>query len=196
MILLRASVTLSVLLAATPLAAQQWWSAYRVGDRVMFSVSGNAGDFQPCVVAEAATDDSPMRVSCQAFRQWAAGKYIVYSRSYLRAAGAPAATATNARPGSAPRLAPASVRATATATGGALKPGEYVCYGSGGRILAGLGFKLLPGGRYTDLEGGNAGRIAVSAGQISFVGGHLGGRTARRLGGNSFAFGQTECEPY
>ncbi|MBK5255565.1 MAG: hypothetical protein JJE39_05995 [Vicinamibacteria bacterium] len=31
------------------------------------------------------------------------------------------------------------------AGGAGLKIGEYACYGSGGRILAGLGFKVLPG---------------------------------------------------
>ncbi|MGJ3628064.1 hypothetical protein AB5I41_15770 [Sphingomonas sp. MMS24-JH45] len=51
--------------------------------------------------------------------------------------------------GPAPRaVAPASTASTAT-----LPLGEYACYGSGMRVLAGLGFRLLPGGRYADLDG-------------------------------------------
>ncbi len=34
-------------------------------------------------------------------------------------------------------------RGSRTSASGGLKPGEYACYGSGGQILIGLGFKVV-----------------------------------------------------
>lgn len=73
--------------------------------------------------------------------------------------------------------------------------GEYACYGSGGRIMIGLGFKLLPGGRYTDLDGKSPGRYAINGSNIVFTGGHLGGQTGRDVKNKGFQIGaQASCE--
>jgi hypothetical protein len=83
------------------------------------------------------------------------------------------------------------------AAAGTLKTGEYACYGSGGRIMIGLGFKVTGPGRYTDLDGGNAGRFTVSGGKVRFTGGHMDGQVGTMVGGNDFRIGmQARCEPY
>jgi hypothetical protein len=80
--------------------------------------------------------------------------------------------------------------------GGGLKSGEYACFGSGGRILIGLGFKVQAGGRYTDLDGKNPGTYSVSGDQVTFRGGHLDGQTGRDLKDNKFRVGtMASCEP-
>jgi hypothetical protein len=77
-----------------------------------------------------------------------------------------------------------------------LKTGEYACFGSGGRILIGLGFKVQAGGRYTDLDGKNRGTYSVSGDQVTFRGGHLDGQTGRDLKGDKFRVGtMASCEP-
>ncbi|QQS10667.1 MAG: hypothetical protein IPK81_13490 [Rhodospirillales bacterium] len=81
------------------------------------------------------------------------------------------------------------------AQAGALKPGEYACYGSGGRILIGLGFKALAGGRYTDLDGKSPGTFTVSGDTIVFKGGHLDGQVGRDLRNNTFRINSVGCEP-
>ena len=74
--------------------------------------------------------------------------------------------------------------------GGTLPTGEYACYGSGMRILAGLGFKLLGGGVYTDLDNKSRGRYAITGSTITFTGGHLGGQTGRDIKNKGFTIGQ------
>ena len=92
---------------------------------------------------------------------------------------------------------PASAQPTKGPAGAGLKVGEYACYGSGGRIMIGLSFKLLPSGRYTDLDGGNPGQVVVQGGEVIFKGGHMDGQRGRELKGNSFRIGaQASCEPY
>ena len=81
--------------------------------------------------------------------------------------------------------------------GGGLKPGEYACYGTGGRIMIGLSFKLAAGGRYTDLDGGNPGQVVVQGSEVIFKGGHMDGQRGRDLKNNTFRIGaQAGCEPY
>lgn len=61
----------------------EWRGQYKIGDKVQFSISGNASDYQTCAV----TENSPqavMRVNCEAFKQWTAGRYIVYGKGYIR----------------------------------------------------------------------------------------------------------------
>jgi hypothetical protein len=78
-----------------------------------------------------------------------------------------------------------------------LKTGEYACYGSGGSILVGLGFKVLGGERYTDLDGKSAGTYTVTTGSVRFAGGHLDGQNARNLGNGRFVLGLgATCEPF
>lgn len=50
----------------------------------------------------------------------------------------------------------------------ALKTGEYACYGSGGRPLIGLGFKVQAGSRYTDLDDKSPGTYAISGTAVTF----------------------------
>jgi hypothetical protein len=72
----------------------------------------------------------------------------------------------------------------------ALPLGEYACYGVGQRVLAGMGFKLQAGGRYTDLDGKSAGRWAVKGADVHFTGGHLAGQVGRDIKDRGFTFGQ------
>lgn len=151
------------LAAVEPKAQDAWRRQYSVGQQVSFTISGRAADAQPCVVAEN-DEGSVMRVRCKAFESWRSGTYIVYAAENIRPAGAggigrPAPRA--AQP--APRTAPTPPR-TGAAAAGTLKTGEYACYGSGGRIMIGLGFNVTGPGRYTDLEGGNPGRFTVTNG--------------------------------
>ncbi len=171
-----------------------WRDKYQVGDKVQFSVSENVADSQTCTVSEN-HPNSVMKVNCNPFRQWAGGNYIVYGQGNLTADRAPAAAANSGNPNQQQsRIArPAPVRRV----GGSLKPGEYACYGTGGRIMIGLSFKVNASGRYTDLEGGNAGTVSIRAGKVIFSGGHMGGQVGRMLGAQNFAIGQqAECEPY
>jgi len=90
---------------------------------------------------------------------------------------------------------PVTAQTAGPKTGG-LKSGEYACFGSGGRILIGLGFKVQPGGRYTDLDGKNPGTYSASGDQVIFRGGHLDGQTGRDLKDNKFRVGtMASCEP-
>jgi hypothetical protein len=82
-------------------------------------------------------------------------------------------------------------------TSSELKLGEYACYGSGGRIMIGLGFKVLSSNRYTDLDGRESGTFSISGNAVTFHGGHLDGQTGRNLRNYKFTIGaQADCEPY
>lgn len=163
-------------------------SRFQVGDSVHIEASNH---WVPCVVVE----DSPpsiMRVRCEAYPQLsrAAGVYTV-DRDNEAAV----------RPASAGRtgliIAKTPPQKPERAGGGGLKLGEYACYGSGGRILAGLGFTVLSGNRFTDLDGGNAGTYSVNGSTVTFRGGHLDGQTGRDLRNYNFRIGaQASCEPF
>lgn len=77
----------------------------------------------------------------------------------------------------------------------ALPVGEYACFGVGGRIMIGLGFKVTSPGRYTDLDGGNSGHFVLTPGSVTFQGGHLDGQVGRELKNSWFRIGaQAACE--
>lgn len=79
----------------------------------------------------------------------------------------------------------------------ALPLGEYACYGSGQRVLIGLGFKLLAGGAYTDLDNKSRGRYAIVGANIRFTGGHLAGQTGRDIKNNGFTIGaMVSCQKW
>lgn len=82
--------------------------------------------------------------------------------------------------------------------GGGAAPGEWACYGSGSRLMAGMGFVLKPGGKYTDTQGGRAGNYQHDAAKasITFRGGFLDGQTAQRVRPNGMDLGRVSCEPY
>jgi hypothetical protein len=85
----------------------------------------------------------------------------------------------------------------AQAGGGGLKVGEYACYGGGGSILIGLGFKVLDGARYTDLDNKSPGTYRVTGDTVTFTGGHLDGQTGRGLRDGKFNVGaQASCAPW
>jgi hypothetical protein len=174
-------------------SGDEWRGEFEVGDKIQFSISGRSADFQTCTVVEN-DPDRVMRVKCDAFKQWEAGTYIVHAKYYVRTKNdgpnrkepEPAFNKDNPNKGNPNNQAPAG-----------LKVGEYACYGSGGRIMIGLGFKVLPDNRYTDLDGKNSGSFSVVGDTVRFRGGHLDGQTGRSLRGHSFTIGkQAECEPY
>ncbi len=161
-------------------------TAYRVGQAVELEASGH---WVPCVVSSIqGSAAAPMiRTDCPAYPALsrAAGTYIVHDV----AAGLRPATGQT---GPAPR---SERPAPAAAAGGTLPLGEYACYGSGGQILAGLGFKLTSGGRYSDLDGATSGSYAINGSTITFRGGHLDGQTGREINGKGFRIGlQATCE--
>jgi len=98
----------------------------------------------------------------------------------------------------APAGTPASAPAPAAGQGSsALASGEYACYGSGGTLLIGLGFKVVANGKYTDLDRKSTGTFTVQGSSITFHGGHLDGQTGRNLRGNKFVLGSmVSCEPF
>lgn len=182
--------------------AQDFRAQYRVGQQVSFSISERPEDFQTCTVVDN-TPDAVMRVRCNAFRHWAAGNYIVYGAGNIRPLGAapPAAPPRTARPQppapQRPVVRPVQPRPPAAGRGGSLRLGEYMCVGSGGRILIGLGFRVTGAGRYTDLHGGNAGSFSVSGGTVTFRGGHLDRQVGRDIdarGGFTIGVG-AHCAP-
>jgi hypothetical protein len=167
-------------------AAPRGPGGFAVGDKVEIEASGH---WVPCVVAEN-HPDAIMRVRCEEYPALSrvAGVYTVdrdNPQAVRKATGKIGKIATPA-PTQRPVAGPAG-----------LKVGEYACYGAGGRILAGLGFKVLSGNRYTDLEGDNEGSFSISGTTVTFRGGHLAGQTGRDLRGHNFTLGtQAECEPY
>ncbi len=105
-LLFAAMASVAVLLVAIPpvVAQDQWdkgdeWRApYKVGDFVQFSISGRASDFQKCKVSNN-EPGFPMRVECDAFKQWTAGSYVVYGKSSIQgAAGIAEKAKNNAKP--------------------------------------------------------------------------------------------------
>ncbi len=188
----------AVVLMPTAAYAQldAWRQPYQVGQEVQFSVSERPADMQNCVVTEN-EPDRVMRVRCEAFKHWAARVYIVYDKGNLGGAATAAKSAQKAAQAAQPAPAARAPEAAAAQPGGSLKVGEYACYGSGGRQMIGLGFRVKNGGRYTDLDGKNEGAVSVAGGAVRFVGGHMGSQSGRMVGQNSFAIGtQARCEPY
>lgn len=78
-----------------------------------------------------------------------------------------------------------------------LKVGDYACYDADGQVLAGLGFKVLKRGKYSDLSGAVVGSYAISADGVTFKGGPLNGETGSELKNGQFRTGaQAMCAPY
>jgi hypothetical protein len=159
--------------------------AFSVGEAVEIEASKH---WVPCVVTQ--PGPQVVRVNCSAYPALsrAAGSYIAQNdpASIRKATGAV---------GLAP--APKAAPKAAAAQSAGLKVGEYACYGSGGRPMIGLGFKVLAGGRYTDLDGKNPGSFTVSGSTVTFRGGHLDGQVGRDLNGANFRIGaQASCEPW
>jgi hypothetical protein len=87
----------------------------------------------------------------------------------------------------------------AGSAGPSLYIGEFACYGTGGRVMAGMGFKLKSGGKYNDLDGTRAGTYTfnATAATIAFHGGFLDGQVGRNVHTAGFQLSQTvNCEPW
>lgn len=83
--------------------------------------------------------------------------------------------------------------------GGSLPLGEYACYGTGGRLMTGMGFVLDADGSYADLDGERGGDWEHDAGSavISFSGGFLDGQRGTGTSATGFTMTSTvSCEPY
>lgn len=101
------------------------------------------------------------------------------------------------------RVDPSAASATkspiaAGGAGGGVSPGEWACYGAGGRLMAGMGFVLKPGGKYTDSEGGRSGSYQhdSASATMRFSGGFLDGQTARKVRARGMDLQRVSCEPY
>lgn len=159
---------------------------FAVGQRVEIEASGH---WVPCVVAEN-EPDAIMRVYCENYPALSRdpGLYTVDRDNPEAVRPATGQVGKAPTPPPPPRHVPAPA---------GLKVGEYGCWGSGGQILAGYAFIVLPGNRYTDAEGGAGGTFRVDGTLVRFKGGFLDGQLGRDLRGHSFTLGsQAECEPY
>ena len=78
--------------------------------------------------------------------------------------------------------------------------GEYATYGYGGgaHIIAGMGFILLQGGGYYDLEHQRGGKYVHNAakGTVSFQGGFLDGQVGKKDGTGFWLSETVFCEPF
>jgi hypothetical protein len=159
-------------------------SEYRVGQAVELEASRH---WVPCTVSQT---DPALRVRCTAYPALsrAAGEYIVHDEiNGIRPA--------TGRTGPAAPTPPAPASRAKPAPAGNLRQGEYACYGFGGQIMAGLGFKVTAPGRYSDLDGATSGTFSVSGSSVTVRGGHLGGQTGRELTAKGFRIGQqATCE--
>lgn len=90
----------------------------------------------------------------------------------------------------------AAFTSTPSTFSGGLKMGEYACYGSGGQVLIGLGFKVLAGNRYTDLDAKEFGTFRISDDTVTFSGGHLDGQVGKNLHDYKFNISSASCEPF
>lgn len=95
---------------------------------------------------------------------------------------------------------PSAVVGKQQAAAGNLYLGEYACYGAGGRLMAGMGFRLLAGGKYSDLDGSRgSGSYRHDAGSstLSFSGGFLDGQKGSNVRITGFQISSTvNCEPW
>lgn len=168
-------------------AAPASGGGYQVGQAVEIEASKH---WVPCTVSEIQMhgDQPSIRVRCPAYPALArgAGVFIVHDVvNGIRAA--------NGQTGPAPETA-APERA-GPGPGRSLRTGEYACYGSGQRIMAGLKFNITGPASYTDAYGA-PGSYRITGTTVSFTGGALGGMTGYNLKSNySFTMGsQASCE--
>ena len=102
-------------------------------------------------------------------------------------------------PAAAANASAKSSSINASAGGIKLYVGQYACYGTGGRLMAGMGFELKPGGGYQDLDGGRKGVYVYDAlaSTLSFKGGFLDGQTGKNVRTTGFAISASvNCEPW
>lgn len=84
-------------------------------------------------------------------------------------------------------------------TASELYVGKYACYGTGGRMMAGMGFILLANGRYYDLDKNSGGSYSYNPQKatIRFKGGFLSGQQGTGVKQTGFKLSNTvNAEPY
>jgi hypothetical protein len=87
--------------------------------------------------------------------------------------------------------------APALADDGGLTIGEYACYGSGGTLLIGAGFKVTDDSRYTDLDNTTSGTYAIDGDTVTFTDAHLDGQVGHDLQDGRFTLHEgVSCEPF
>ena len=109
------------------------------------------------------------------------------------------ASATNASANTSAKGAAGKGAPSASGSGGALYVGQYACYGTGSRLMAGMGFVLKAGGAYQDTDGGRKGSYLhdASTSTISFKGGFLDGQAGKNVRTTGFTLSSTvNCEPW
>lgn len=77
--------------------------------------------------------------------------------------------------------------------------GEYAAYGTGNRLMAGMGMTLTTGNRYYDLDKKRGGtyKYDPQTGTITFSGGFLSGQTGKNVNTNGFDISATvRYEPW
>ncbi len=77
--------------------------------------------------------------------------------------------------------------------------GEYASYGTGNRLMAGMGFILKSNGRYTDVDNERGGSYIYNAklATITFKGGFLDGQVGKNVSSSGFDLSNTvRCEPW
>lgn len=107
--------------------------------------------------------------------------------------GQPAKKSVAAAPAGQPK------QAAASPAGRPVPLGEYACYGVGSRLMAGMGFLLKPGGKYTDVDGERGGTYAYDAAgaTVTFKSGFLDGQAGRNVNASGFSLSATvSCEPW
>ena len=95
--------------------------------------------------------------------------------------------------------AKAPAAAARTDAGDKLYLGQYACYGTGGRLMAGMGFVLKANGAYEDLDRARKGSYVhnTAASTLFFKGGFLDGQTGRNVRMTGFDLSATvNCEPW
>ena len=101
----------------------------------------------------------------------------------------------------APAAGAVGAAKSATPADAGSKPylGQYACYGTGGRIMAGMGIVLKANGAYEDLDRARKGSYVhnAAAATLFFKGGFLDGQTGRNVKMTGFALSETvNCEPW
>ena len=146
-------------------------------------------------------DQRKFIVSLDEFRQWKVeGAMTVTSGPDKTckpnpAAGVSSIPLQSLAGSAAPAGAPAAPTA-AQGTAAGISTGEWACYGSGGRLLIGLGFRITADGKYTDLDRKGTGTYSIQGSTIRFRGGHLDGQSSGNFRGNRFDMGNVSCEVF
>lgn len=192
------------------MAAGDWPAGYRKGDTVQLKITDIF--WQECTVSEN-PPGGLLRVMCKECIEPPSGKYsragrayIAYGKDDLRRPGSASTSIAGNQSARTERQSletgnlgvskPVGTLAP-SAVSGSLRLGEYACYGSGGRILDGFGFKVLAGGRYTDSDATSSRSYKAEGDTVKFRSGHLDGTVGRALRKNNFRIGaQADCEPF